>query len=121
MKAFLIILATMFLTACGGIEVRVVESKKLVLLEPDAIYLEDCDDEVPPSVREYLEMGVDEREDAVVRSLSKQYKYSHDCTIDKRSLRALIAKQKEVLQEHNAKEEARVQAYKAQLEKSQHE
>lgn len=120
MKTILFVVMMVFtLASCGHREVRVVESEKLVLLEPDAVYLNDCDYKSPPLPADYLSMGKDEREDAIIRTLSKQYSYTGECTIAKRSLRDLIAKQKIVIQQHNAKEDERVQALKKQLETEQ--
>lgn len=115
---FLIILLTLVaLAGCKTIEVRVLESEKLVLLEPEAVYLNDCEAKAPPTVDEYMAMGMDGREDALSQTLAMQYKYKKDCTLDKRSLRELIVKQKQVLDTHNAKEAARIQALKTEIEK----
>jgi len=118
MKA-LILVALFALAGCTTTppEVRVIESEKMVLLEPDQQYLVDCQSSEPPYVSDYKNMGKDEREDALVRSLTAAYEHRQKCTVEKKSLRDLVAKQKAIVAEYNLKEEARVKALKTQLEK----
>lgn len=119
MKKLLMLVFVLFLAGCVTQPVvRIVQSEKMVLLEPEQKYLADCQATEPPTVQEYMAMGVDQREDILTRRLTEEYKHRQECTLDKRSLRDLLVKQRAIVAEYNAKEEARVQALKLQLEKN---
>jgi hypothetical protein len=62
-------------------------------------------------------MSVDEREDHLTRLVIEQYKHTKNCTIDKRSIKTSLEKQKALINEYNAKEEKRVLEEKKALEK----
>lgn len=112
MKYFLNLLVSIIiislLTGCVTTEVRLVESQKYVLIEPDAKYLQDCKIEPPPAKELYLAAGHDEREDMLTRTLLTQYTNIKLCTSDKQSLRSLMEKQKADVEAFNASEEERI-------------
>lgn len=107
----------MLLGACGGTPVRyeLVESQKLQMVVLDPQYLKDCDQVPPPDRSFFQSLGIDEREDQLVKALMKQYEYTQLCTQDKRSLRELIQKQERLIDQHNAIEAKRVETLKQSL------
>lgn len=115
---FLLFLATIFLTGCISptTNVRIVESEKIKLIELDGKYLKDCGLREPPDVMEYLSAGMDGREDMLSQAFIAQHKYLRECTIDKRSLRAIVEKQQQAIKEHNAREAERALNEKIRIE-----
>lgn len=120
MKHVLLLVLTMLLMACAApvARIEVVQSQTLMLLEPEPQYLEDCGQVVPPDPASYKDLGADEREDALTRLLLQQMNLTQSCTQDKRSLRALIEKQRQLVNQHNAIEAKRVSTLKQTLEKT---
>ena len=107
-RFFLFLFMLFGLTGCNLAPPRVVETEKLVLVSVSEIYLQDCEDVAPPSPAEYMAKGVDEREDLLTRTVIQQYRALKNCTTDKRMLREDLAKQKAIVDKHNADEAARV-------------
>lgn len=100
------------LVGCTTTQVRVVEKNHYVQTEIDPIYLNDCVRVPSPTREEFKLMGQDERIDALTRTLLAQYKFTRLCSTDKENIRELIEKQKQVIADRNAAEEARVEALK---------
>lgn len=115
-----IALVAVVLTACAAPapRVEVIETQSLLLLEPDPQYLKDCGLVTPFDKATYKDLGQDERDDAVVRLLLQQMVLTQTCTQDKRSLRALIEQQRQIVNQHNADEAQRVLKLKQSLEKT---
>ena len=112
MKKIIALIAALFmisiLAGCVTTDVRLVQSQKYVVVEIDPKYLQDCPVEPPPSKKAYLEAGHDEREDMMTKVLLTQYQNTKICTADKRSIKELLEKQKETVEEANRKEEERI-------------
>ena len=108
LKLFFAIFLVSLLSACVTTEVRLVQSQKYVVVEVETKYLQDCQVEPPPMREAYLNAGHDEREDMLTRTLLTQYQNTKLCTADKKSLRVLIAKQKEDVEAFNAAEDERI-------------
>lgn len=106
---FWAILFTLTLSGCvtNPPQVQLVTTETLTLVEPDPQYLGDCYAEPAIDPFTYATMGVDEREDALTRLTISLYGNLKSCTNDKIRLRALIEKQKGIVDEHNAKAKAR--------------
>lgn len=108
----LIVMMVFALVGCTTTQVRVVEKNHYVQTEIDPIYLNDCVRVPSPTREEFKLMGQDERIDALTRTLLAQYKFTRLCSTDKENIRELIEKQKQVIADRNAAEEARVEALK---------
>lgn len=115
-----IALIAVLLAACSTPVPRVelIQSQTLMLVEPDPQYLGDCGLVVPPDRDTYKAMGSDERDDAMTRLLLQQMSLTQTCAQDKRSLRALVDKQRQIVNQHNAIEAERVSKLKQALENS---
>lgn len=120
MKVFYILVSLLIISGCSTVEVRkevkVIQTKEIVLSEIDEQYLKECKIIPPAKPSELLKMGSDEREDHLTRILIKQYGEVAVCNIDKARLRSLITRQKEVIVKHNQDEVERVEKLKSQLE-----
>lgn len=115
---FLFLIISILLTGCISptTNVRIVESEKMKLIELDGKYLKDCGLREPPDVMEYLSAGMDGREDMLSQAFIAQHKYLKECTIDKRSLRSIIEKQRQAIKEHNEREAERALNEKIRIE-----
>ena len=120
MKAFYILASLLIISGCSTVEVRkevkVIQTKEIVLSEIDEQYLKECKLVSPAKPSELSKMGSDEREDHLTRILIKQYGEVAACNIDKARLRSLITRQKEAIAKHNQDEVERVEKLKSQLE-----
>jgi hypothetical protein len=115
-RLWIAFLCLFILTGCTTTKVFVVERKELVLVDIDPSLLNDPRRVPPPEPSRYIEMSVDEREDALVRMILTQANHLDQEKVDKRRLRATIAEQKRIVDEHNAKEADRVARLKHELE-----
>lgn len=120
MKTTLATLSLLFLVGCSTVqiqkEVKVIQTKEIVLFEIDEQYLKECRLISPAKPEELLKMGSDEREDHLTRILIAQYGEVAACNIDRTRLRSLITRQKETIAKHNQDEVDRVEKLKSQLE-----
>ncbi len=116
----LLLISLAFLAGCSTVEVRtevkVLQTKEIILTELDEQYLRDCKIIKPATPDQFLKMGSDEREDHLTRILISQYAEVGVCNIDKQRLRSLIDRQKQLVQKHNQDEVERVEKLKSQLE-----
>lgn len=121
MRILFILFSLFILSACSTVEVRkevkVIQTKEIVLFEIDEQYLKECKLISPAKPAELLKMGSDEREDHLTRILIAQYGEVAACNIDRTRLRSLITRQKETIAKHNQDEVDRVEKLKSQLEK----
>lgn len=120
MRILFILFSLFILSACSTVEVRkevkVIQTKEIVLFEIDEQYLKECKLISPAKPAELLKMGSDEREDHLTRILIAQYGEVAACNIDRTRLRSLITRQKETIAKHNQDEVERVEKLKSQLE-----
>lgn len=120
MRILFILFSLFILSACSTVEVRkevkVIQTKEIVLFEIDEQYLKECKLISPAKPAELLKMGSDEREDHLTRILIAQYGEVAACNIDRTRLRSLITRQKETIAKHNQDEVDRVEKLKSQLE-----
>lgn len=120
MRILFILFSLFILSACSTVEVRkevkVIQTKEIVLFEIDEQYLKECRLISPAKPAELLKMGSDEREDHLTRILIAQYGEVAACNIDRTRLRSLITRQKETIAKHNQDEVERVEKLKSQLE-----
>lgn len=120
MRILFILFSLFILSACSTVEVRkevkVIQTKEIVLFEIDEQYLKECRLISPAKPAELLKMGSDEREDHLTRILIAQYGEVAACNIDRTRLRSLITRQKETIAKHNQDEVDRVEKLKSQLE-----
>jgi len=120
MRILFILFSLFILSACSTVEVRkevkVIQTKEIVLFEIDEQYLKECKLISPAKPVELLKMGSDEREDHLTRILIAQYGEVAACNIDRTRLRSLITRQKETIAKHNQDEVDRVEKLKSQLE-----
>ena len=120
MRILFILFSLFILSACSTVEVRkevkVIQTKEIVLFEIDEQYLKECKLISPAKPAELLKMGSDEREDHLTRILIAQYGEVAACNIDRTRLRSLISSQKETIAKHNQDEVDRVEKLQSQLE-----
>ena len=120
MKALYVLASLLIISGCSTVEVRkevkVIQTKEIVLSEIDEQYLKECKLISPAKPSELSKMGSDEREDHLTRILIKQYGEVAACNIDKARLRSLIERQKEAIAKNNQDEVGRVEKLKSQLE-----
>ena len=103
LKIACISLLALFMVGCETTKVVVVEKNNWKTVSVDPVLLEDCKIEPMVTRPEYLKMSMDEREDHLTRLGSEQYKHTKNCTIDKRSIKTSLEKQKALINEYNAK------------------
>ena len=117
----LLLISLALLAGCSTVEVKtevkVLQTKEIILTEIDEQYLRDCKIIKPATPDQFLKMGSDEREDHLTRLLISQYAEVGVCNIDKQRLRSLIDRQKQLVQKHNQDEVERVQKLKSEMEK----
>lgn len=96
-------------------DVEIVVQESMILVEPDPIYLEDC--EVAPQVSPevFVKMTKDQRTDYRVRQIIAQYRYTRQCTDDKRHLKAQVEKQRKEVEDYNAKMKENAEKRKAEI------
>ena len=101
MKRFLmvlgIIISAMLLQACAPQKV-IVKETEIVVLEPPASFLKDCEVAAPPNKEVYLKSrNAQEREELLVEFGRDQTAAIRTCNKDKKSTREWVAKEKENL------------------------
>lgn len=108
---FLVLLAVL----CGcnpKTVIEVVDKREMVITTIPEQYTSIPAVEAPPSEQSYVDMGKDEREDALTRLVLKLYSQVQVLISDRTGLKEYIDKQKERIDAFNASEDARIKALK---------
>lgn len=79
-----------------------------VVVEPDPVLVRDCPVEPPPNKQEYAQMGISEREYALIVHNGALIRDIVACNKDKAGIREQIQRQKQTIEEKNLQEKERV-------------
>lgn len=110
MKLLLLLLVSFTLTGCfeSFKKKEYIVETSYVLVQPDNLLLKDCPEEPPPGLEEYREMGISEREYALITHNAALIRNIRNCNKDKQGIREQIESQKKIIEENNLKEKERV-------------
>lgn len=112
MKMILFSIVMMFgLTACvpdALVRHDVIEKKTMVLVELDEALMEPCHLSDPPLTDVYMKINRDGKEALMTKYISELIVDNKRCSLDKVTLKNMLAKQKATIHQFNLDEENRV-------------
>lgn len=118
---YILIALCFLLTACQPESVKpadhVVEQRQLVLASVPETLLVSPEPVKPPSIKEFMKMSRDAREDALTRYALRERNAERVCRADKVAIQDVLLRQVKTVEDLNAAEEQRIKELLNKLNK----